>query len=160
MVGLFRREIEETSLKRKNVDDEMDENAGKEIEMTEDNITNLTSDTEFKGTIKFEKALKIDGKFEGEMVTEEGEVIVGNTGSVKANVKVKNAIVEGQIDGNIIASERVELRKKAKLIGDLKAKTVVIDEGVVFIGKCNVHPEGFKLEKNNAKEKEQARSAN
>jgi len=103
---------------------------------------------------------KIDGKFEGEMVTEEGEVIVGNTGSVKANVKVKNAIVEGQIDGNIIASERVELRKKAKLIGDLKAKTVVIDEGVVFIGKCNVHPEGFKLEKNNAKEKEQARSAN
>ena len=141
MAGLFRRGTE--------VSDEGEKNSksGKEVGMGEGNITHLTPDAEFRGTIKFTKTLKIDGKFDGEMLTDEGEVIVGSTGVVKANIKVKNAIVEGQVDGNIIASERVELRKNAKLMGDLQAKTLVIDEGVIFVGKCSVHPEGFKAEK-------------
>ncbi|GAN35301.1 MAG: polymer-forming cytoskeletal protein [Candidatus Brocadia sp. AMX2] len=125
---------------------------GKETEMSEENITNLTSDVEIKGTIKFSSIMKIDGKFEGEMITDDGELIVGKTGSVKANVKVKNAIIEGHVDGNVIASEKVELRKLAQLIGDLKARTLVIEEGVVFVGNCNVNPDGFKTENTNSKE--------
>ncbi|MFQ5963770.1 MAG: polymer-forming cytoskeletal protein [Candidatus Scalinduaceae bacterium] len=120
--------------------------------MKEGNVTSLTSDVEVKGTIKFNKILKIDGKFEGEMITNDGEVVVGNTGIVKANVKVKNAIIEGHVDGNIMASDKVELKRKAQLIGDLKARTLVIEEGVVFVGKCNVNPDGFKAENANFKE--------
>ena len=56
------------------------------------------------------------------------------------------------MDGNIVASEKVELRERAQLIGDLKARTLVIEEGVVFVGKCNVNPDGFKMEKPNFKE--------
>ncbi len=115
--------------------------------MSDANITNLTTDVDIKGTIKFDKVMKIEGKFEGEMVTNEGELIVGKTGEVKANVKVKNATIEGRVDGNISASEKVVLKQKAQLTGDLQARTLVIEEGVVFVGQCNVNPNGTKPEK-------------
>ena len=127
--------------------------------MAEENVTNLTTDVEIKGTIKFDKVMKIDGKFEGEMSTNEGELIVGKTGTVKANVRVKNAIIEGRVDGNIIAAEKVELKQKAQLIGDLQARTLVIEEGVVFVGQCNVNPDGTdvtKVKKQNIKQEEDA----
>ncbi len=115
--------------------------------MSDANMTNLTTDVDIKGTIKFDKIMKIEGKFEGELVTNEGELIVGKTGAVKANVKVKNATIEGRVDGNICAAEKVELKQKAQLTGDLQARTLVIEEGVVFVGQCNVNPNGTKLEK-------------
>ncbi len=115
--------------------------------MAEENTTNLTTDVDIKGTIKFGKVMKIEGKFEGELISNEGELIVGKTGEIKANVKVKNATIEGRVDGNILASEKIELKQKAHLIGDLQARTLVIEEGVVFVGQCNVNPNGTKPEK-------------
>ena len=117
--------------------------------MSENNVTNLTADVEIKGTIKFEKDMNVDGKFEGELIADNGELIVGKTGTVKANVKVKNATIEGRLDGNIEVAEKVELKQNAQLIGDLQAKTLVIEEGVVFVGHCNVNPDGTKIEKQN-----------
>ncbi|MEB2307993.1 MAG: polymer-forming cytoskeletal protein [Candidatus Brocadiaceae bacterium] len=124
----------------------------KESKMAEEKAATLTQDVEIKGTIKFSNAMKIDGKFEGEMLTEEGELFIGKTGSVKANVKVKNAVIEGRMDGNVTATEKVELKEKAHLVGDLKARILVIEEGVVFVGNCNVNPDGFKTENTNFKE--------
>ncbi len=121
--------------------------------MNENSLTNLTTDVEIKGTIKFEKTMNIDGKFEGEIIANNGELVVGKTGTVKANIKVKNASIEGRLDGNIEADERIELKQNAQLIGDLQAKTLVIEEGVVFVGQCNVNPNGSKTEKHN-KERE------
>ncbi len=115
--------------------------------MNENSLTNLTTDVEIKGTIKFEKTMNIDGKFEGEIIANNGELVVGKTGTVKANVKVKNASIEGRLDGNIEADEKIELKQNAQLIGDLQAKTLVIEEGVVFVGQCNVNPDGTKMEK-------------
>ena len=150
---LFRKDTEEIKLTDNTTGRSEKKNASrKEIEVKEENVTNVTADVEIKGTIKFSNILKIDGKFEGEMITNEGDVIVGKTGSIKANIKVKNAIIEGHVDGNIVASEKVELKERAQLIGDLKARTLVIEEGVVFVGKCNVNPDGFKMEKPNFKE--------
>jgi len=119
--------------------------------MSDNNITNLTTDVEIKGTIKFEKIMNIDGKFEGELIADQGELIVGKTGTVKADVKVNNAIIEGRLDGNLESAEKVELKQNAQLIGDLQAKTLVIEEGVVFVGQCNVNPDGAKPEKQNIK---------
>ncbi len=115
--------------------------------MRENNVTILTTDVEIKGTIKFDQVLKIDGKFEGEMKTSDGELIVGETGTVKASAKVKNASIEGRLEGDIIATEKVELKHKAQLLGDLQARTLVIEEGVIFNGQCNVNPDGKKFEK-------------
>ena len=109
-------------------------------------MANLTSDANIKGTIKFGQTMRIDGNFEGELITDNGELIVGKTGNVKANVKVRSAVIEGRVDGNIIASDKVELKQKSHIIGDLQTKTLVVEEGVVLVGKCNVNPEGVKLE--------------
>ena len=112
----------------------------------ESKMTNLTSDTNVKGTIKFGQTMKIDGNFEGELITDNGDLVVGKTGKVKASVKVRSAVVEGRLDGNIKASDTVELKQNAHLIGDLQAKTLVMEKGVVFVGKCNISPEGTKIE--------------
>ena len=117
--------------------------------MAENIIANLTTDVEINGTIKFDKVLKVDGKFEGEMITSDGELIVGKTGTVKASAKVKNASIEGRLEGDIVATEKVELKHKAQLLGDLQARTLVIEEGVIFNGQCNVNPDGTKFEKQN-----------
>ncbi len=119
--------------------------------MAENIIANITTDVEIKGTIKFDKVLKVDGKFEGEMITSDGELIVGETGTVKASAKVKNASIEGRLEGDIVATEKVELKHKAQLLGDLQARTLVIEEGVIFNGQCNVNPNGTKPEKQNIK---------
>jgi cytoskeletal protein CcmA (bactofilin family) len=117
--------------------------------MAENIITYLTTDVEIKGTIKFDNVLKVDGKFEGEMITSDGELIVGKTGTVKASAKVKNASIEGRLEGDIVATGKVELKHKAQLLGDLQARTLVIEEGVIFNGQCNVNPDGTKFEKQN-----------
>ncbi len=131
---------------------EKENKSRKEVRMAEGKLTNLMQDVEIKGTIKFGEALRIDGKFDGELITDNGELTVGKTGSVKANVKVRSAVIEGRVDGNIKASDKVELKQKAQLIGDLQAKILVIEEGVVFVGKCNVNPEGVKTEGQGYKE--------
>jgi cytoskeletal protein CcmA (bactofilin family) len=112
----------------------------------ESKMTNLASDTDVNGTIKFGQTMKIDGNFEGELITDNGDLVVGKTGNVKANVKVRSVVVEGRLDGNIKASDTVELKQNAHLIGDLQAKTLVMEKGVVFVGKCNISPEGTKTE--------------
>ncbi len=115
-------------------------------------MANVTQDSEIKGTIKFGEAMRVDGNFEGELISDNGELTVGNTGKVKATVKVKSAVVEGRVDGNITASDKVELKQSAHIIGDLKAKTLVMEEGVIFVGNCNVNPEGTKIESRSYKE--------
>ena len=119
--------------------------------MAGNDITILTTDVEVKGTVKFDNILKVDGKFEGEMITENGELIVGKTGTVKASAKVKNASIEGRLEGDVVATEKVELKHNAQLFGDLQARTLVIEEGVIFNGQCNVNPDGTKFEKQNIK---------
>ncbi len=118
------------------------ENESRELSI----MTNLTSDTNVKGTIKFSESMKINGNFEGELITNNGELIIGKTGTVKANVKVRSAVIEGRVDGKIIASDKVELKQKSHIIGDLQTKILVVEEGVVLIGKCNVKPDGVILE--------------
>ena len=124
----------------------------KELKMNDSNVTTLTPDVEIKGTIRFNKVLEMNGKFEGELITTNGEVIVGATGEVKANFKVKNAVIEGKVNGNVTASEKIELKNNAQFIGDLTAKTLSIEEGVLFVGKCSVNPNGIESDKSNNKE--------
>ena len=98
--------------------------------MAEKRLTNLTSGTDLKGTIKFGEAMRIDGNFEGELITDNGELVVGKTGNVKATVNARSAVIEGRVDGNIKASDRVELKQDAHFIGELQAKTLVMGKGV------------------------------
>jgi cytoskeletal protein CcmA (bactofilin family) len=106
----------------------------------------LSSDAEIEGTIKFDGIMRIDGNVNGKISTESGELVVSKSGIVNATITTKSAVIEGRVDGKITASDKVVLKRKAHLIGDLQAKTLVIEEGVVFAGRCNVNPEGVKID--------------
>jgi cytoskeletal protein CcmA (bactofilin family) len=99
--------------------------------------TFLGADVEFKGSLKFKDQLRINGKFEGEL-SSSGTVHVGPQGDVRADVNVGGAVVEGKVNGNINASDRIELRATAQMIGDIKAAKLIVEEGVVFVGRCEV----------------------
>ncbi len=103
-------------------------------------ISNLTPDCKITGTIKFDGPMRIDGKVDGKIITDKGELVVGKTGTVKAAINTRSAIIEGRVAGKVTASDKVVLRQKAHLIGDLQTKTLVVEEGVVFVGGCNVKP--------------------
>ena len=115
---------------------------------TETNRTNLCSDVEIKGTLSFKDYLRMDGKFEGEVLSA-GTFLVGENGEVKAEIVVGNLIVEGKVYGNVVATDKIELRSTAQLFGDIKAARLIIAEGVVFVGKSDVNP-SQKIEKFNA----------
>jgi cytoskeletal protein CcmA (bactofilin family) len=100
-------------------------------------FTILGEGTVFEGSIIVPHNLKVEGSFKGKIETSE-EIIIGGTGVVKADIKAKSAIVGGQIVGNLMVEDRVELEQNASLIGDLRAKDLVINEGAIFHGNCSM----------------------
>lgn len=111
----------------------------------ESSETIISADVSFKGSIRFKNSLHIDGKFEGD-ISSKGVLHIGKTGEVKAEIKVGTAVVEGVVNGNITAEEKIELKSTAQLFGDIKAARIAIAEGVTFVGKCNVNPSNEKPE--------------
>jgi cytoskeletal protein CcmA (bactofilin family) len=101
--------------------------------------TTLGEGVTFRGELTFERLLRIDGTFEGELISQ-GKVIVGPRGKVKANLSLREAIVEGKVEGNITVEERLELRGEACVNGDITAKLLSVDEGVSICGHVNVTP--------------------
>ncbi len=99
----------------------------------------LNSDVELKGTLKFTGELTFDGKLEGD-INSEGVLNLGDNANVKGTIDVGSVVVRGKIGGNIIAKDKIELKAKTELFGDIKAAKLVIEEGVTFVGKSEVNP--------------------
>jgi cytoskeletal protein CcmA (bactofilin family) len=110
--------------------------------MANENMTNknvLGSDVEIKGNIKFTGELTFDGKLEGEVQTE-GTLHLGDGAVIKGNITAQSVTVRGKINGNITAREKIEIKAKAELFGDIRAARLAIEEGVTFVGKTEVNP--------------------
>ncbi len=97
----------------------------------------LSSDVEIKGTVKFQHDLIVDGKIEGE-IQSTGNLTVGENARLKAEIKTGTVIVYGKVHGNMTASDRVELKSSAEVVGDIKAKFLTIEAGAIFVGKSTV----------------------
>lgn len=97
----------------------------------------LGKDTEFEGKLSFNGAVRIDGRLKGEIFTE-GTLIVGESAVIASNIHVSHIIVSGEIRGNIVASDRIEIHAPGKVFGNIQAPIVIIDEGVVFEGNCRM----------------------
>ena len=95
---------------------------------------------EVEGHVSFAGTLVLNGKFRGELISSD-TLLVGETGEVQAEVQVGVAIVSGQIRGNITARERVELRATARVFGDIATPVLILEEGVVFDGRCKMQGE-------------------
>jgi len=105
----------------------------------EDPETTLGAGVTFRGELSFERLLRIDGCFEGDLLSQ-GKVVVGPKGKVKANLNLREAIIEGEVEGNIIVQEKLELRGEACIKGDIQAKSLCVDEGVTIVGHVNITP--------------------
>ncbi len=88
-----------------------------------------------------EGTIRIDGEFEGNIHCPD-TLVIGKDGRVKAEIKVKSAVVGGTVIGNIDAKEKIELQAGSRVEGDIKTIRLVIDEGVFFEGNCKMSPEG------------------
>ncbi len=102
--------------------------------------TILAAGVSIKGTMSFQKLVRIDGDFEGELISS-GKLIIGPTGSVKANINLEEAFISGKVTGDITVKKRLVLRGRAEVRGDITAPVLSVDEGVSIIGILNIAQE-------------------
>jgi len=101
----------------------------------------LGKDTEFEGKLSFTGAVRMDGSFKGEIFTE-GTLIVGETALIESDISASHLIISGEVRGNIVAEDRIEIHAPGKVVGNIKAPVVIIDEGVIFEGNCQMQRRG------------------
>jgi cytoskeletal protein CcmA (bactofilin family) len=99
----------------------------------------LNADVEIRGNIRCTADMVFDGKIEGDLVTE-GNLNLGENTVVKGNVGGANIIARGKINGNVSARERLEIKTRTEIVGDLRAGKLVVEEGVVLCGKAEIAP--------------------
>ena len=97
----------------------------------------LGGDAIFKGTLSFEGTVRIDGKFEGQVNTND-TLIVGETGDVIADVEAGTVICKGKMKGTIVASKKVEMHPSSKIKGNVQTPALNIELGAVLDGNCNM----------------------
>ncbi len=99
--------------------------------------TVFQKDARLNGRLKFKKPLQIRGSFYGEI---EGDNILhlSDSSVSEASLNIRTLILEGKLTGNVVASERVELRRGSILIGDIRTPKLEISEGVTFDGQCDM----------------------
>ena len=93
--------------------------------------------SEIEGTYTFSGTVMLNGKFKGEIQSND-ILIIGEKGVIKATISAGTVLISGEVVGNVLATERVELRGSARVFGDVEAPVVVVEEGVLFEGHCRM----------------------
>jgi len=106
---------------------------------SEENMANtvIGSSIVIDGEISGEEDLVVQGTVKGKILIKQN-LLVDNSGVVEADIQTANIAIDGQVTGNIIASERVELRSEARMIGDIKAPRILIADGATFKGNVDM----------------------
>jgi cytoskeletal protein CcmA (bactofilin family) len=108
--------------------------------------TVIGADTHIKGEMTFGGTARLLGTFEGK-ISAKGELHVADGASCKAAVDAGKVTVDGLVEGNVHAGDRVELTARAKMRGDLVATKLLVAEGASFVGHVTVGPDAAKLAK-------------
>ena len=95
----------------------------------------------FRGTLMVTGTLHIDGEFEGDILNCE-RIEIGEHGIMRADVEVKEALVQGRVYGNIRARGAIEMKSGARVEGDLAGMTISMEQGVHFTGRCTMLESG------------------
>ena len=103
-----------------------------------------------EGQFQIEAGVRVDGVLKGELESS-GTLIVGTSGVVEANIKVRDALVSGRIVGTLVAEEKVHLQSKATFIGKIQTGVLIVEDGAVFKADCDA---GSEIEEVNQTEEE------
>ena len=110
-------------------------------------VANIGKSVVVKGELSGSEDLVIDGEVEGSITLRGQTLTVGPNGRVRANIEARNVILNGRVDGDIHASDRVELRKSASLSGNISTARISIEDGAFFKGGIDIQkPEAAKAE--------------
>jgi cytoskeletal protein CcmA (bactofilin family) len=93
--------------------------------------------SEFEGKLTFEGTVRIDGKFSGEIVTND-VLVIGEGARVQAEISAGSVVINGEVQGNIRAKSSIELRQPARVQGNLETPSLSIDKGVIFEGSSKM----------------------
>jgi cytoskeletal protein CcmA (bactofilin family) len=102
-----------------------------------DSTSLLSKNVKIEGDIQGPENLHVEGYIKG-AINLSGDVFIGNTGIVEAEVEAQNVIIQGEVTGNIVAHHQLEIHPSGKLIGDCRAASIDIKEGAVFEGRSNM----------------------
>jgi cytoskeletal protein CcmA (bactofilin family) len=94
--------------------------------------TTLTGETDFHAM------LRVDGHLVGTVSSESGTLIVGTNGQVDANVAVAAAMINGTVNGDVVASEKLHLGRTARVLGNIQSPRLIVEEGAILEGSCNM----------------------
>lgn len=95
----------------------------------------LDRGSSFKGELEFEDTMRIDGKFNGRVMSK-NELIVGESAHIEGDIHVGRIAISGTVVGKIKADQRVEIHRNGKVYSDIDTPALVIEEGAIFQGNC------------------------
>lgn len=98
------------------------------------------------GKLEFEDAARIDGQIEGEIIAR-GNLVIGESAVVKAQITATSMIVAGTLSGEIVASQRIEIHASAKVSGNVTTPKLIVHEGAIFEGYCSMSKEAASKER-------------
>jgi cytoskeletal protein CcmA (bactofilin family) len=90
------------------------------------------------GQIFTKEDLYVDGDVEGTLESQDNKVTVGPNGRVQASIKAREVVILGQVQGNVEATDKVDIRKDAKLVGDITTSRISIEDGALFKGSIDI----------------------
>lgn len=102
-----------------------------------DIIAFVGEEVTFKGTIRYQGTVRVDGRLEGEIYTD-GNLIIGQKAVIAAKIHAGTIMCQGQLTGDVEAKHRVKLLSPAVFVGTISAPLLSMDEGVLFNGTCNM----------------------
>jgi len=105
---------------------------------TEPSRTLLGPTITLRGELEGDEELVIEGQFDGTIDLQQRCLTVGAQGQVKAEIKAGRAVIQGSVTGNITALERIEIRKTGRVMGDLIAPGIAIEDGAYFKGSIEI----------------------
>ena len=104
----------------------------------------MGEDTVFNGLLNYSGTVRIDGKFEGQVITED-TLIIGETGHLMAEISAGTIICMGYVEGNLMASQKIEIHSTSKVVGNIKSPALNIELGGVFDGTCDMTGKETKI---------------
>lgn len=107
-----------------------------------DRPTHLSKTIVLKGTITGSEDLFVDGKLEGSVELPGNTLTVGVNGQVQANVNAREVVIQGKLNGNVTAADRVEIKAQGALTGDVSAARISIEDGAFFKGGIDIRKTG------------------
>jgi cytoskeletal protein CcmA (bactofilin family) len=94
--------------------------------------------TTLTGETQFHAMLRVDGHLIGTVTSEAGTLIIGTNGQVDANVVVAAAMINGTVNGDIVASEKLQLGRTARVMGNIHSPRLIVEEGAILEGSCSM----------------------